>query len=456
VRNVEEPHKFLFRRFHLGRSISAVHLHESVGWGTGFMDDAGVLARARPAPDDPQIAIPAPEDALLITMAHAFYEDKAIKLSDLWRVVYLLRQGGLDWAALTAQVTQRGWREGLHTCIALWAALEVALYGEHSFPAAIAARAGQEAPAFSQEYLRQRLAEEVRFPFRVSFAFSKQHYYRKVWADQALSPAQKGLDALRHSLAGIRRRLPFRSQRPLLVTLSGMDGSGKTAVAEMLAAALQECEISARVVWSRGGSSALTDRVIALVKPLLPRERGSAPLDMTSDTRAAKVARKSHWLRRPLLRWGWRWLVVLDLLARYTAQVAWPLWRGRVVISDRYVVDALVELAALTGDKGEWRSLAARALMALCPRPRWALYLDVSPQAALQRKPEETLSYLKQQAPLYGQAARLGRLQRVDAAGDLATVADPLVEAVLRDYLDGYHTLVNALFLANPLPLEEG
>ena len=437
LRNVEEPHKFLFRKFHLGTTISAIHLHEFVGWGTGFMDDEGLLARGRQAADDRALWIPSPEDALLVTMAHAFYEDKAVRLGDLWKVIHILRQGELDWEGIYRQVRLRGWEEGLDACIWLWAGLERALYGAHSFPKGLARQAQERSPASSRRYLARSLAadeEHETFPFRISFAFSKSQYYRKIWRDGTLSWQQKASDAFKHSLAGVRRRLPWKVQRPMLVTLSGIDGSGKTIQANMLKRAFGECDIKARIVWNRGGSSRLTDLIIALVKPLLRGEQG---LDTTSDTREAKVARKSFWLRRPGLRWGWSVLVVLDLLLSYWARVSWPLSWGQVVICDRYAYDALVELAVLSGGLEIARSFEAKLLLGLSPRPRLAYLLDAGPAIAHERKPDEELEFLEAQAAAYRQMAPAWGLRILDANGDLAACADALVRKVLRTYYEG-------------------
>ena len=425
VVNVEEPHKYLFRTFRAGAPLSAIHLHAFVGWGTGFMDDQSVLADARPAPDDPNVWIPAREDALLITLAHAFYEDKEVKLGDLAKVLLLLQQGALDWERIFAQAHARGWEDGLATCISLWSTLEVQLYGDTRFPAEALARARALTPNKPWGQLERQLAEQpARFPFRVPFGLSKGFYYRKVRRDTHLSAGQKALDALRHTLAGLKRRLPFRSQRPMLVTLSGIDGSGKSAHARALVRALETCEVSVRTVWSRGGSSRLTDLAIALAKPLVGKG-DKAPSNGT--TRAASVERKRTWLQRPLLRAGWLWLVTLDLVLRYWAQVAWPLLRGRVVISDRYTYDALVELAVLSGSERVLRSAAARVLRALTPRPRRAYLLDASPQRALARKPDETLDYLAEQAEAYRGVAPAWGLEIVNTDVDFAAASDRLV-----------------------------
>ena len=448
LKNVEEPHKFLWRKFHLGATVCAIHLHEFVGWGTGFMEDAGVLARARPAPDDPTLLIPSAEDALLITLAHAFYEDKAVKLGDLWKVMRLLRQP-LDWELILRQAQERGWRDGLVTCLVLWSALERHLYGQHSFPPEVMAEAERDLPFYCRRYLARRLAAgDWGFPLALSFRFSKRHYYGKIWRDRALTPRQKALDALRHSLAGVKRRLPFQSQRPLLVTFSGMDGAGKTAQAEILQRACRECALRARVVWSRGGSSRWTDGLIRLVKPFLKKR---AALDMVSDTRQAKVRRKRLWLARPWLRWGWRWSVTLDLLLQYGVKVAWPLLRGDIVLCDRYTYDALVELSVLSGRPQEARSWAAKLLLALAPRPRLAYLLDLDPATALRRKPEEEPDFLAEQAELYRRLAPRWGLRRISAEAELAQVADALTEEVLHTYYRGWRTVLNGLFLANPV-----
>jgi len=447
LKNVEEPHKFLFRKFHAGGSISAIHLHEFVGWGTGFLSDEQVLAHARPAPDDPALTIPSLEDALLITMAHAFYEDKAIKLGDLWKVMHVLRQGALDWDAIYDLVRRRGWADGLDTCIALWAGLERAAYGTDSFPGGVREAARDQMPGSAREYVERRLAEETRFPCRVSFRFSKRLYYGKVLADRELTAGQKSMDIARHSLAGIRRRLPFRSQRPMLITLSGIDGSGKTAHADTLRRALETCDIDVRTVWSRGGSSPLADFAIGLVKPLLAR-RGD--VDAANDSTQARVERKTTWLRRPWLRRGWTALVVADLLLHYWVRIALPLLFGRVVISDRYIYDALVELAVLTGRSEVADSLAARLLALLTPRPNRAYLLAVSPEEAGRRKPEEPVSHLEAQTHVYQWWASRWGLEVVDTEADFAETTDRIAREVLIDYYRNWRTVINGLFLANP------
>ena len=433
--NVEEPHKFLFRKFRGGTTVSAIHLHEFVGWGTGFMDDQGVIERARPSRDDPAARIPSTEDALLITMAHAFYEDKEIALGDIWKVRHLLQERDLDWDLICRMTEQRGWLEGLWSCVSLWSRLESLLYSTCSFPKEIIHKS-TDMPFFCRAYLKRDEHRTATFPYLISFRFSKRHYYRKVRQDTILTGRQKAIDAMRHTWAGIARRLPIKPQRPMLVTLSGIDGSGKTVQAETLCRAFSECAIAARRVWSRGGSSGLTDIITRLVKPFLPEQHR---LDTVSDTRQAKLERKKAWLRRPLLRAGWLCLVAADLILQYGRRVAWPLLLGQVVIADRYIYDAFVELAVLTDQQPLAEYWLARPLHALCPHPRLAYLLDVSPETAWHRKPDEVLDDLERQQFMYMRMARAWGLHIVDANCDLIKIQDEVVYEVLTTYYDYWH-----------------
>jgi hypothetical protein len=98
LRNIEEPLKLLFRRFEGGESVSAIHLHGTVGWGVPFVDDSALWRRVRTSGDDPLVLVPASEVALLVAIAHAFYEDKAFRLLDVARIRHCLREGEPDFA----------------------------------------------------------------------------------------------------------------------------------------------------------------------------------------------------------------------------------------------------------------------------------------------------------------------------------------------------------------------
>ena len=174
-------------------------------------------------------------------------------------------------------------------------------------------------------------------------------------------------------------------------------------------------------------------------------------------TAEARIEARSQGFRSPLARWGWSWLTTVELLWQYARRVAWPLWRGRVVICDRYVYDALADWAAYFDDAAVGKRLAARVLHACSPRPRLAYWLDVAPAEARARSPDGLpLEFLSAQAVAYQHLATrwgLRRLASVDDAGDRLgweAISDRLVYEVLDAYMADYHTWLNALFWKNP------
>ena len=441
LRNIEEPRKFLFKRFAGGAEVSAIHLHTQVGWGTGFLVDEWLWERVRPSADDPAVSILCPEDELLVTLAHAFYEDKEFKIWDVVKVRHCLGGPGFDWDYCARQAEERGWLAGLNVILGCVSRVEAAWFADARIPPHVPRRA----PSLSLPAV-----DAAALPARIPFAYSKRQYFAKVARDRRLSPAQKWDDAVRHALAGVRRRLKVRSQRPMLVAFSGVDGSGKTAHAEALRAAFGACDIRARVVWTRGASSPLTDALIRLGKRWLG---GASDADRSEGGNGPDPwQRRAAFWRRPLVRRLWPWVIALDLWRQYLARVAWPLLRGWVVIADRYVADAQAEVAAYLDAVGDGRvPLALRLLERVSPRPALWFVLDAPPAVAAHRKAgQESEAFLARQAAWYRRLAQAGRARVLDATQPLEAVSGEAVRLSLLRYYRRYRTFVNGLFLFNP------
>lgn len=454
LRNVEEPAKFLFRRFVAGRSMGAVHLHECVGWGTGFMDEEGLWWRARSAPDDPALTIPGPTDALLITIAHAFYEDKRFTLGDLQRVLWCLRREAVDWDVAREVTQRRGWYPGLVAAAALLARAEETLYGQHSWPSTLLGAVQMDLPVWAREGLGPLLERAAGAPpWRVPFAYSKRHYFYKVRADRSLPVGQKVVDALKHSAAGVKRKLRVRSQRPFLIALHGIDGSGKTAHAEALVAAFQTCDLRVRRSWSRLASSPLSGRILAWARRLTGQRGGASGVAAPQD----RLAARRRQIRSPLLRAGFVWLTALDLWLQYLGKVAWPLWRGEVVVADRYVLDAVAELGQVLNHPAPESLWAMRLLRFFSPRPDRAYLLEVPPSVAAGRAAApEAADLLAEQAALRRVLAARWQVEIVNNHRPFADTSAELASDALRRYYRTFWTVRNMLFMSNPQPKRAG
>jgi thymidylate kinase len=217
-------------------------------------------------------------------------------------------------------------------------------------------------------------------------------------------------------LDGWRGAAP-RPRRPAVVSLSGIDGAGKSFQARRLQAALDRLGIVAVVVWSPFGGGRTTDVIGEPIKaalrrlpfgPLAGHRNGAAPRSLMSGP-AAPQGRGAG-----ILHVAWTSLVVLLDAASQRRAALRHAARGRVVIFDRQALDSLVHMRVVYGETRSLRLQQALA-RAVAPRPRVAYLLEIRPETSLARKDDRwELEQLRTHARLYREHhARLG-VRRLD------------------------------------------
>lgn len=464
--NVEEPKKFLFRRFVGDGASFAFHLHEVVGWGVPFLDNAPVWRRARRAPDDTDVIVPGPSEALLITLAHWFYEDKALSLGNMLLTAHALRSMDCALAEPAAHARGRGWEEGF------WGALHVFeeawkhLFGAGFMNAEQNAELGRAPARYAA--VRARLLPSVRYgenglPAQIPFRPCKVAYYRKVMRDRRRSEPRKWIDVIDTLLWAVRWKLHVRSQPGLLVTISGVDGSGKSLHAERLRGAFATCDVRVKGVWARGASSKGVGTVLRAGKSVLAsgsQNDAPTPEEVAEASRAhgaaargeaARFEQRQRRLRNPVVRWVFSVVYAIDLIWPYVVRARAYILTGNVVVCDRYIYDALVDYALFTGTNPSQPPMALNVLRTLVPRPRAAFVLDVDPDEALRRKPEEGgTAHLTAARAMFLDIAHSHRLDVMPADANAEQVQSAIARASLEAFYARYGTLINWLLRSNP------
>jgi thymidylate kinase len=188
----------------------------------------------------------------------------------------------------------------------------------------------------------------------------------------------------------------------MLITFSGLDGSGKSTLVDCLKESLENDNQKVAVshmnydVGLYASLRFLVDRTLWWTKRSLNEhsKRTHAPREGAHEgkfrTKAAKIRYTLIWNK------GLRLLVYpLDVLIFLVYRVYVEKLNQQVLIMDRYFYDTLVDVT------GARRSLRLRFLSWLTPTPSVSIYLDVTPEKAFARKNEYSVAYLSRRRLSY-------------------------------------------------------
>jgi thymidylate kinase len=227
---------------------------------------------------------------------------------------------------------------------------------------------------------------------------------------------------VRRFLAVLTMRDDRGRQNAMLIALSGVDGGGKSSQARALRDAFAAGHVRARIVWMRIGDTPLL-RLLRSARKRYEQSKGTTT-------------------QRTFSRTGWHlvlWAIVASAdYAAWLQYVRWRLWRGDVVIADRYLCDFEVELGMRLRNEPHLAALLLRVLRSLAPTPTRAYLLQIDPALARNRAMESGVGDLDSAAMQRRYAALIDRygLRACDASRPLDDLATALVHDALTTYVD--------------------
>ena len=192
------------------------------------------------------------------------------------------------------------------------------------------------------------------------------------------------------------------THRPLLISFSGLDGSGKSTQIENLRRALERLGYRTRVL-------AFWDDVVVgtrwredFVHKVYGSQRGVGEP-------GKPVERRDKNVRKPYLTLARHALYLLDAI-HLGSCVAQNRDGTDAIIFDRYIYDELANLPL----RNRFTRGFVRMIAAIVPRPDAAFVLDADVEAARARKPEYPVDFMRECRAAYMELARqLGTLEIV-------------------------------------------
>lgn len=361
-------------------TAEVVDLFPVAGWDLPPEEVESLFAEARPLDGLARLVRPAPEHALLILARRVSEGDGRLPDKLRARIESALAEDGQAWE-----------------------------------------RARERAPAWHAVLALQYLEHPYRRRLRVTASRRAQAQAERLSA-RGIAPARAGLRSWRAQAP----RLP----NGMLVTLSGLDGCGKSTQAEALLNTLERLGHDPVHEWTRVTTNPALRVIARPVKQALRWASGRSdlppgpPIVPSADEPGTALRERSA-----LLTQVWSTIVALTNGVAQARATRRHLLRGRIVVCDRYTLDSRVQLRM---KYGEHRSFAFQTwlIRALSPRPARAWLLDVSPETAHRRKGEHSVEDYARQARLYRQEhARLG-VQRLDGERPREELCEHIARAV--------------------------
>ena len=231
------------------------------------------------------------------------------------------------------------------------------------------------------------------------------------WAGGSRSQTKEAPAELSVSrLAPVKRFLRRRTQNKNVIAISGVDGAGKSTLADALTVNLNRAGLEVTRVWARPGMEMRTVKALArALKKLRGKESVSAVRKVARGETEGRLPRS----RKGLVGWVWALLVTLSYVTRVRSAHRRG---GRVVVYDRHLLDALVTLDFVYGSVN--LSLQRALVRVLVPKAATTLYLEIPAETAISRKQSVVFGEhaVRRQLELYEQKAReVSNLVEVDA-----------------------------------------
>jgi len=177
-----------------------------------------------------------------------------------------------------------------------------------------------------------------------------------------------------------------------LICFIGLDGSGKTTMANITLETLQNRGVRCKTVWAKFGLTTLSN-ILGVFK--INRSTTSCPANPYLPQFQSSLGMRLY--VQYLLFEHWMRLLV---------NVRIPMMLGKTVICDRYYFDTIVDLVVTFGHTYEDAIRVVRSMPGLA-KPDIVFYIRITPEKAIERKKDiYDITYLEKRYKVYSLLAQ--------------------------------------------------
>ena len=164
-------------------------------------------------------------------------------------------------------------------------------------------------------------------------------------------------------------------KRPLFIYITGCDGTGKSTQAQLLLQQLKTVGLTTCHLWLR------FPFFFSLPLLIYARWRGMSWYEMTDNVRHGYWDFRNSRLMRRLFPWT----LLVDATWAALWKVYLPLWQGKSIVCERFVLDMLVDMA-LAFDQEMHQTVVGQLFLRLLPDQTQIFILDLDAFTVCERR----------------------------------------------------------------------
>ena len=165
-------------------------------------------------------------------------------------------------------------------------------------------------------------------------------------------------------------------EKPILISIIGMDGVGKTTHARKIVKKLRNDGVRCRYTWFR---------FFHFSSLLLLAYCRLAGLTIYEIKNGVKIGRHEFY-RSKFISFLYPWLLLIDMLPMYFIKIFLPKLLGYTVVCDRFIYDAFVDLRIDIGEFEIGRKNVGEFFIQLIPKDTRTILLDLDESIIRERR----------------------------------------------------------------------
>ncbi|PID27540.1 MAG: hypothetical protein CSB55_08675 [Candidatus Cloacimonadota bacterium] len=437
LRSIQEAHKEYYRKFEGEKEIIPIHLHKRVCWVVPFCDIDHIWENYKISEDDPLVHYPGNDDAALIICAHHFLEDHQLSLFDLKVIRECIKRENIDWNFVIKTAENMRWDHSLYTVLIIFEHLANTLLGEKLIPDKILKK--------SKRYVRSRnwirmilhtkiLKKNIKLPMKISHLWTRIHTTLREFKDPSFGTPSDRFIQVFGGLADrfIQLKLKVAAHPNLVVSFSGVDGSGKSTHINNLRKAFDKCGVKTEYYWNRAGSMPFTTAALKLYRFLKYGKTEKKDIIKSENTDASVMPKNNT------TSGLWRFLTILDMIVWYNIKLRFFSYKGRVIITDRYIMDNIIDIE-MAANNPDINRFIYKIVRKLIPELDRQIFISLSPQTIIDRGCDERREEIELKHKLYSELIKKDEnILIIDNEKDISDASSEIINKVITSFFDKY------------------